>query len=99
MLVEQPIVFLAQKFANMLDYLQEKYPHWAPEAERLRSVPPAALYSTLRAHLLPHAQLVEAGRLVEIASQLDPQLVPVAEACAHDEKAQRYLRLFVELVR
>lgn len=99
MLVENPIVFLAQKFENMLQYLEQKYPHWASEVERLRALPPAALYASLRTHLLPHAEAVQAGRLVEVAHLLDPTLVPVAEVCAHDEKAQRYLRLFCELLK
>ena len=98
MLVEDPVSFLKAKFDNMLSHVESTYP--GTDVAALRDLPAPLLLAAVRAHLLPHAEAIKQGRLLDVAQRLadHPDLLQLAERARDDEKLRRYLRLFVELV-
>jgi hypothetical protein len=98
MFVEDPTAFLKAKFDNMLAHIESSYPGEL-DTERLRALPAPLLVAAVRVHLVPHAEAIKQGRLLDVAQRLEhAELLRLAERARDDEKLRRYLRLFVELV-
>jgi hypothetical protein len=96
MLVDNPVAFVHEKFANLCTHLERTY---AFDVTAMRAVPQTALYVLLRQHLLPHVALVEAGDAEGlIAAISDPTTAQLAVHCQCDAKVMRYLKLFCELI-
>jgi protein-arginine kinase len=96
MLVENPVEFVHAKFANLCDHLERTYEF---DTTEMRAVPATALYVLLKHHLLPHAQLVEAGNIDALVLEIkDADISALAMLCAEDERVLRYLKLFCKLV-
>jgi len=96
-----PVACIAEKFGNMVRYLQEAYPEALTEeqARRMQEATGLQLIAVVRAQLLPHMALVEAGDLTALADKIigDEDLKRIASCCATDSKIKRYLQLFCEL--
>lgn len=94
-----PVKCIEQKFSNMLVYMTEKYPGQADYAA-LQGVSGVALLAAVRAQLLPHRRLVEAGDLEGLARTVEGQpgdFAGLARAASGDERVKRYLALFCAL--
>jgi len=96
MIVENPVEFVHQKFANLCDHLEQTYQF---DVSAMRAVPATALFVLLKQHLLPHAALVEAGRTKDLLAAIhNEDISALAQLCEDDEKILRYLKLFCMLV-